>query len=822
MKNNRSCAVYLTVGDYRQKELCESMAAELESRYNIVIRVISDDELGCRIGSGGAVLKVIADNYDENAELIIINAGGMSKRAVNFALKSKALAGVEMNGEALLMLDVLIANALKISENTDGGALVCCSDIPIDAENIGSLPEGNLGFCIATDEIVGSRHGVLFADDNSELVCFAHKKQPAELRTLMSRFGRVNVLADTGWVFFDGDFCKTAKELFISEKLFEKISENKTEINLYSDILPILSKDADEEEYFKSSDIESDELKKLLFGSFSMYKLKAVELKSQEFLHFGSVSEYLRNVFRLSDKTEGSLKFNSFVGETVSVGNGTVFDTALIKGDCRIGSNCLISDVSLSDVTVPDGKSICGFRQTDGSFVTAVCDIEENPKTVVDGTELWVTPRFYKGKSFSESYLKYINGCDEEKFSLQQCIENADYKYFQSFSKYLTGLQSFSFNEEYALRRKQLLNSFFEEHPSLDKAECREAKAEVRLPVRINLSGTWTDAMPYCVDNGGEVINAAVTVEGDLPIRVTAERLDERKIEFVSDSSRLTVELSGGDTQEYFSDFNLHFAVLTTMGIDKNTVLKNGFRLTTRVTGLEKGSGLGTSSILLAGCFMAMGKLFGFSYSENEIIRMVFVAEQIMNTGGGWQDQAGAIFPGVKISTSEKGAEQNVTVRPISLSGKMKRLFDDRAILIPTGERHFGRFVVTDVADRYLSCVPEALEAFGEMKKLNSAVKKSLEDSDEKSFFDSINRHCDLLKMISPKVTNERIDKLIARLREETEAVSVCGAGAGGYLLTFLRNGNDVKTVREILKNEYPNIKGDILKVNICNKKHSE
>lgn len=73
--------------------------------------------------------------------------------------------------------------------------------------------------------------------------------------------------------------------------------------------------------------------------------------------------------------------------------------------------------------------------------------------------------------------------------------------------------------------------------------------------------------------------------------------------------------------------------------------------------------------------------------------------------------------------------------------------------------------------------------------------------------------------MISPKVTNERIDRLISRLREETEAVSVCGAGAGGYLLTFLRSRNDAERIRGILKNEYPNIKGDILKVNIYNKK---
>lgn len=815
MKRSRSSAVYLTVGDFRSKELCESVVPELESRYNIRICVISDDDFGCRIGSGGAVLKVIAENCGENEKIIIINSGGMSKRAVNFALKGKALAGIKSNGEALLMLDVLLSNALKLSEKLESGALVCCSDIPIDASEVNSLPEGCIGFCIATDESVGSRHGVLFSDENSKLILFAHKKTVPELKALMNRFGRKDVLTDTGWVFLDSDFCQTAKKTVESEKLLEKMTQSRCEINLYSDILPLMIAHSDAEGYCKSADVESDEIKKLLFSSFSGYTLKSFELKNQKFLHFGTIKEYLSNSFLLSGKKEDFLKINSSVDATAEVGEGTVLDNALIKGACRIGSGCLISDISLSDVTVPRGKSVCGFRQADGTFITAVCDVTENPKETVSGIPLWDTPRFYKGKSFSESYLKYVNGCNEEKFSLQQCVENADYKYFCSFYKYLQGLQDISFNQVYAEKRERLLTEFFKERSALKTAECVQDKAEICLPVRVNLSGTWSDAMPYCIDNGGAVVNAAVTVDGRLPIRVTAEKLDSREVEFVSDSSKLTIDRLNSDAQEYFSDFNLHFAALKTMGIDSSTVLKNGFRLTTCVTGLEKGSGLGTSSILLAGCFKAMGELFGLNYSDSEIIGMVFAAEQIMKTGGGWQDQVGALFPGVKVSFTQKGIEQKVAFKEIRLPEKMKALFNDRAILVPTGERHFGRFVVSDVADRYLNGIPEAVQAFERIKKLNDFVVQSIEESDEKQFFECINRHCDLLKQISPKVTNPKIDCIIARLKEETEAVSICGAGAGGYLLTFMKNGDDIKRIREILKNEFPHIKAKVLKISL-------
>ena len=817
MKNNRPCGVFLTVGDSRQKKLCESLVYETEVKHNIKLHIVSDDELGCRIGSGGAVLKIIEENYKENSKIIVINSGGMSKRAVNFALKGKALAGVNVNGEEKLMLDLLVENALRLSSKTESGILVCCSDIPIDAQGVNCLPCGNIGFCIATDTNVGSRHGVLFANEKGETVCFAHKKSSDELENLMRRFGRNDVLTDTGWVFLDDEFCKTARRFCTDSNLLKIISDKKCEINLYSDIIPLLAKEVDENEYFSSSETDAD-VKKILFNAFSRQQISAYELENSRFMHFGSVKEYLENIFYLSGTSEGAVNVNSYVDSTVKIGESTVLDTALIKGNSRIGKRCLISDVSLSDVVVPDEKSVCGFRQTDGSFITAVCDIYENPKTVFNGTEFWDLPRFCKAKSFSESYGKFMNGCDGKRYSLRECVENADFRYVQSFSKYLRGLQSHSLNDSYREKRENILNRFLSLRKAVDVAECIKEKSEIYLPVRVNLSGTWTDAMPYCVDNGGAVINAAVTVEEKLPIFVKTERIREQKIEFVSDRHSLETNLDDVDTQEYFSDFNLHFAVLKTLGIDKNTRLKNGFRLTTCVTGLEKGSGLGTSSILLAGCFRTLGEVLGFDYTDGEITEMVFIAEQIMNTGGGWQDQTGALYPGVKISVSESGEKQSVSVREIPLTDRMKAIFDERAVLVPTGERHFGRFVVGDVADRYLRAVPEAVKALSEIKDLNKEMEKSLINSDEKQFFECLNKHCSLLKKISHKVTTPQIDRLIARLGEVAEAVSVCGAGAGGYLLAFVKNKSDIEQIKTLMKTEFEFIKSDVLKIKLYEK----
>jgi fucokinase len=53
---------------------------------------------------------------------------------------------------------------------------------------------------------------------------------------------------------------------------------------------------------------------------------------------------------------------------------------------------------------------------------------------------------------------------------------------------------------------------------------------QINLPLRVNWCGTWTDAPPYCLENGGAVVNAAVKINDLLPVKVLIEKLDEPKV----------------------------------------------------------------------------------------------------------------------------------------------------------------------------------------------------------------------------------------------------------------------------------------------------
>ncbi len=818
MKTNSIESVFLTVGTKKQKKLCEKLVADFNDKYNLNIFVVVDDEKNVRIGSGGAILNILGMSYNPESKILIINSGGYSKRSVNYAIKGKAFANIEYNGEVISLFELLIINAKRLFDSFESGILVCCSDILVDTSAVKIDFDNNIGFCVRADYETGSRHGVMFRDSENLLAEYPHKCNAEKLKKLSSVYNEDGVFIDTGLLYFKDEVCLALRNAVKEYSLIEKLINNKIEINLYSEIIALFAEKFDKNEYLYAvaqSDVHV-EIRTILFDLLSEYTLRVCVLENQKFIHFGSLAESLENILLLSEKKDSNLKLYSYTDKLTVTGKNTVLDNTVLKNSCVVGSGCTVSDITLDGVKIENNKAVCGVKLCDGNYVAIICDINENPKTKVDSTELWDVPRFFKGKSYTESFNKFVSDSDEEKYSLQYCIENADYDYICNRMKYLKDRGTYNANSEYLGIREKIINHYFENKKKLTHICCKAEKVEMSFPVRVNFSGTWTDAMPYCIDNGGQVVNMAVTVDGEKPIKVIAEKLSCEKIEFCSDDTIAQFSFDDFDNDDDLSDFNLHIAVLKILGITKETFIDYGFRLTTNVSEIDKGSGLGTSSILLGGCIKALGELFGIKYSDSEIINMVFVAEQLMKTGGGWQDQVGGLLPSIKIARTTPGTDQTPDVQYVALTENFRKLFSERLVLVPTGQRHFGRFIVNDVVNRYLDNNNEAYEGYTEIKQLNSQLLDSIKNDDFQEFIRCLNRHFDVLKKISPMVSNQRIDKLAdGCLENVADAVSVCGAGGGGYLLVVMKDGETLSALQEYIKSEFPAITSTVKKIDV-------
>lgn len=57
----------------------------------------------------------------------------------------------------------------------------------------------------------------------------------------------------------------------------------------------------------------------------------------------------------------------------------------------------------------------------------------------------------------------------------------------------------------------------------------------------MNWGGGWSDTPPICCEMGGTVLNAAISLNGELPVEVTLIKIPEKKIVF--DSRDMDVHL---------------------------------------------------------------------------------------------------------------------------------------------------------------------------------------------------------------------------------------------------------------------------------------
>ena len=334
----------------------------------------------------------------------------------------------------------------------------------------------------------------------------------------------------------------------------------------------------------------------------------------------------------------------------------------------------------------------------------------------------------------------------------------------------------------------------------------------VKLPLRVNWGGGWSDTPPYCNENGGTVLNVAILLNGEKPVEVTLEKIDELKIVFDSRDMDVHGEFDTIEplqaTGDPFDPFALQKACLLACeiipkeGHELSEILKrlgSGFVMHSEVTNVPKGSGLGTSSILSAACVKAVFEFMGIGYTEEDLYSHVLAMEQIMSTGGGWQDQVGGITPGLKYITSMPGVEQQIKVTHVEIPEETKRELDERFVMIYTGQRRLARNLLRDVVGRYVGNEPDSLFALEEIQKTAALMRFELERGNVDGFAKLLDYHWELSKKVDAGSSNTLIEQIFSSIEDLIDGKLVCGAGGGGFLQVILKKGVTKQEVEEHL-----------------------
>ena len=333
-----------------------------------------------------------------------------------------------------------------------------------------------------------------------------------------------------------------------------------------------------------------------------------------------------------------------------------------------------------------------------------------------------------------------------------------------------------------------------------------------RSPVRVDLAGGWTDTPPYCLVHGARVVNLAIELNGQPPIQVFGRCSDEPGIVVRSIDLGQQLHLCTYDDLRCFAEvggaFSIPRAALALAGFLPEFAARpadtlrqalerfgGGIELTL-LAAVPKGSGLGTSSILAATVLGTLNDLCGLGWHREEIIRRTLCLEQMLTTGGGWQDQAGGVWPGLKLLESGPGSPQVIQVR--WLPDALLRQHVNRTVLLYyTGITRVAKDILQEVVRGMFLNSAGTLRLLAQIGEHAQRAADAVQRQDLADLGAVLRRSWNLNCAIDAGTNPAVIRELLGRVERWLEGAKLLGAGGGGYLLMVARDPDAAACIRQ-------------------------
>ncbi|XP_022895825.1 bifunctional fucokinase/fucose pyrophosphorylase [Olea europaea var. sylvestris] len=327
-------------------------------------------------------------------------------------------------------------------------------------------------------------------------------------------------------------------------------------------------------------------------------------------------------------------------------------------------------------------------------------------------------------------------------------------------------------------------------------------KVTVELPVRVDFVGGWSDTPPWSLERSGCVLNMAITLKGLLPIGTTIETTKKTGLLFHDDTgNELYVEDFSSVAPPFDSSdpFRLVKSALLVTGVLNEKILEStGLKIKTWAN-VPRGSGLGTSSILSAAVVKGLLQITGGDDSNENVAILVLVLEQLMGTGGGWQDQIGGLYPGIKFTASFPGTPLRLQVIPLLASPQLIKVLQQRLLVVFTGQVRLAHQVLQKVVTRYLQRDNILVSSIRRLVELAKIGRDALMNCDLDKMGAIMIEAWRLHQELDPFCSNEFVDKLFAFSEPYCCGYKLVGAGGGGFALLLARSAESAKELRHLL-----------------------
>ncbi|MGI6222906.1 MAG: bifunctional fucokinase/fucose-1-phosphate guanylyltransferase [Prevotella sp.] len=347
------------------------------------------------------------------------------------------------------------------------------------------------------------------------------------------------------------------------------------------------------------------------------------------------------------------------------------------------------------------------------------------------------------------------------------------------------------------------------------KMVCDDQIVWGRSPVRIDIAGGWTDTPPYCILEGGNVVNLAIELNGQPPIQTYVKPCRDyhvviRSIDLgVSETVTTFDELA--DFNHVGSAFSIPKAALVLCGFhpdfctDRFPTLEAQLRdfgcgiEITLLSAIPAGSGLGTSSVLAANVLGTLNDFLGCGWDKTEIGNRTLVLEQLLTTGGGWQDQFGGLLQGVKLLQTEPGWNQSPQVRWLPDELFTRPEYRECHLLYYTGITRTAKKILADIVRRMFLNEHNQLELLREMKGHALEMYDAIQRNDFEGMGRLIRKTWEQNQQLDSGTNPPEVAALTREIDDLCWGYKLPGAGGGGYLYMVAKDPEAAVRIRQIL-----------------------
>lgn len=386
----------------------------------------------------------------------------------------------------------------------------------------------------------------------------------------------------------------------------------------------------------------------------------------------------------------------------------------------------------------------------------------------------------------------------------------------------------------FGLLREGLLADLYERksHPHLNVYSDQIVWG--RSPVRIDMAGGWTDTPPYSLFAGGNVVNMAIELNGQPPLQVYVKPCAELRIVLRS------IDMGAMEVVNRFEELRDYCKIGSPFSIPKAALALAGFvpdfsekvypslekQLEAFGTGLEitllsaipAGSGLGTSSILASTVLGSLSDFCGLMWDKNEICRRTLALEQLLTTGGGWQDQYGGVLQGIKLLQTEPGFTQQPLARWLPEHLFTRPEYRDCHLLYYTGITRTAKGILAEIVRSMFLNSSFHLGLLEEMKAHALDMAEAIQRNDFNNFGALVGKTWSQKKALDSGTNPSAVEHIINLIKDYTLGYKLPGAGGGGYLYMVAKDPQAALRIREVLTQNAPNPRARFVEMSLSDK----